>query len=89
MQFAETDLEGALAMAQEQNKHVFIDFYTNWCAPCKMMDKQVFPQQNVGKYFSADRRSTAMNANKQAQAEGEEVVELLKTTPTQKTDDDN
>ena len=33
--------------------------------------------ENVGKYFSADRRSTAMNANKQAQAEGEEVVELL------------
>ncbi len=45
--------------------------------------------ENVGKYFSADRRSTAMNANKQAQAEGEEVVELLKTTPTQKTGDDN
>ena len=37
--------------------------------------------ENVGKYFSADRRSTAMNANKQAQAEGEEVVELLKKTP--------
>ena len=36
---------------------------------------------NVGKYFSADRRSTAMNANKQAQTEGEEVVELLKKTP--------
>jgi hypothetical protein len=33
--------------------------------------------ENVGKYFSADRRSTAMNANKQAQTEGEEVVELL------------
>jgi len=33
--------------------------------------------ENVGKYFSADRRSTAMNANKQAQVEGEEVVDLL------------
>jgi len=33
--------------------------------------------ENVGKYFSADRRSTAMNANRQAQTEGEEVVELL------------
>ena len=32
---------------------------------------------NIGKYFSADRRSTAMNANKQAQAEGQEVVDLL------------
>ncbi len=33
--------------------------------------------ENVGKYFSADRRSTAMNANKRAQREGGEVVELL------------
>ena len=33
--------------------------------------------ENVGKYFSADRRSTAMNANKKAQQEGEQVVDLL------------
>lgn len=33
--------------------------------------------ENVGKYFSADRRSTAMNANMQAQQEGNEVVDLL------------
>jgi hypothetical protein len=42
--------------------------------------------ENVGKYFSADRRSTAMNANKKAQAEGEEVVELLKKTPAKSAD---
>ncbi|MAW95411.1 MULTISPECIES: thioredoxin fold domain-containing protein [unclassified Leeuwenhoekiella] len=71
VQFAETDLEGALAMAQEQNKHVFIDFYTNWCAPCKMMDKQVFPQQNVGKYFNSKFISLKVNAEK-------EGVELAK-----------
>jgi len=45
--------------------------------------------ENIGKYFSADRRSTAMNANRQAQAEGEEVVELLKKTPTTKKTDDS
>jgi hypothetical protein len=33
--------------------------------------------KNIGKYFSADRRSTAMNANKQAQTDGQEVVTLL------------
>ena len=37
--------------------------------------------ENVGKYFTADRRSTAMTANKKAQAEGEQVVELLKKKP--------
>ena len=43
--------------------------------------------ENVGKYFSADRRSTAMNANKQAQVEGEEVVELLRKTPAKKSEE--
>jgi len=33
--------------------------------------------ENVGKYFSSDRRSTAMNANQRAQTEGKEVVKLL------------
>ncbi len=33
--------------------------------------------ENVGMYFSADRRSTAMNANERAQDEGKEVVKLL------------
>lgn len=43
--------------------------------------------ENVGKYFSADRRSTAMNANKQAQTEGEEVVDLLAKSATPAKDD--
>jgi len=71
VQFAETDLEGALVQAREQNKHVFIDFYTNWCAPCKMMDKQVFPQPNVGEYFNSKFVSLKVNAEK-------EGVELAK-----------
>jgi hypothetical protein len=33
--------------------------------------------ENVGMYFSADRRSTAMNANERAQDEGKTVVNLL------------
>ena len=33
--------------------------------------------ENIGKYFSSDRRSTAMNANQKAQTEGKEVVKLL------------
>ena len=33
--------------------------------------------ENVGMYFSADRRSTAMNANERAQDEGVKVVNLL------------
>lgn len=43
--------------------------------------------ENVGKYFSADRRSTAMNANEKAQEEGKTVVDLLKQSKKKGTED--
>lgn len=44
--------------------------------------------ENVGKYFSADRRSTAMNANEKAQEEGKTVVDLLQQSK-QKGEEDS
>ena len=38
--------------------------------------------KNIGKYFSADRRSTAMNANKQAQTDGKAIVNTLAAEQT-------
>jgi len=34
-----TDYASAFQSAKEKNKNIFIDFYADWCAPCKMMDK--------------------------------------------------
>ncbi len=28
-------------------KKIFIDIYTDWCGPCKLMDKKVFPKADV------------------------------------------
>ena len=46
--------------------------------------------ENVGKYFSSDRRTTAMAANREAQEKGTEVVDLLSKDPvtTQTSDTD-
>jgi len=38
--------------------------------------------ENVGMYFSADRRSTAMNANQRAQDEGKAIVKTLAAAKT-------
>ena len=43
--------------------------------------------ENVGMYFSADRRSTAMNANERAQDEGTKVVDLLAQSAEQTPDE--
>lgn len=36
-----------------QEKMIFVDCYTSWCGPCKMLAKQVFPLPKVGEFFNA------------------------------------
>lgn len=50
--FKETSLESALRAAQKSDKIVFVDVYTNWCKPCKEMDKFVFSDARVGNFFN-------------------------------------
>lgn len=45
-------LSEALAMARESGKMVFVDCYTTWCGPCRMMSAEVFPQKKMGDYFN-------------------------------------
>ena len=42
-----------LEKAQQTNKPIFVDVYTTWCGPCKMMDKDIFPLETVGKAYNA------------------------------------
>jgi thiol-disulfide isomerase/thioredoxin len=48
------DLGEALKKAKAEKKLVFVDFYTSWCAPCKVMTAEVFPLPNVGTYFNSN-----------------------------------
>ena len=41
------------AKAQSQGLDIFVDVYTDWCGYCKMMDRDVFSDQEVGDYFNA------------------------------------
>ncbi len=53
VQFTKSDkLMPILADAKEQNKLVFVDFYTTWCLPCKLMDEDVFTDEDLANYMN-------------------------------------
>ena len=42
-----------LDMAKAQGKLVFIDCYTSWCGPCRMLSTTVFTDSTVGDFFNS------------------------------------
>lgn len=66
--FRNIDFNEALKQSQAENKLVFIDFYTDWCGPCRKMSKEVFPQKQVGDFFNAQFVCIKLNAEKEGKA---------------------
>ncbi len=58
------DLSAALEKAKMEKKAVFIDFYTSWCMPCRMMDESVFADWDVAEYMAENVVSLKVNAEK-------------------------
>jgi thiol-disulfide isomerase/thioredoxin len=48
----EEDMEGAERKGQEEGKMLFVDVYATWCGPCKMMDRDVYSDQEVGRFMN-------------------------------------
>ena len=58
------DLAAALQKAKAEKKAVFMDFYTSWCMPCRMMDESVFRDWDVAEYMAENVVSIKVNAEK-------------------------
>lgn len=53
VQFIENQsLANVLAKAKAEGKMVFVDCYTSWCGPCKMMATKEFPKKVMGDFFN-------------------------------------
>ena len=48
-----SNFETALNKARENGKFLFVDCYTSWCGPCKMMAKTVFTIDSVANFFNS------------------------------------
>lgn len=58
-------LDEALQKAKLENKLVFVDCYTSWCGPCKMLQRNTFPDEKVGDYFNMNFVSVKFDCEKE------------------------
>ena len=72
--FQAKNLEEAKKLAKLENKLIFIDLYTTWCGPCKLMKKNTFPDAELGALFNKNFISLYIDAEK----EGIELAKKFK-----------
>ena len=51
--FQRASWEKIKAQAKAENKLIFVDVFTTWCGPCKMLDSQVFSDKETGQRMNA------------------------------------
>lgn len=47
VKFHTGSFESGLSKASAENKYLFVEFYADWCTPCKWMDKTTFRDEKV------------------------------------------
>lgn len=63
--FEHTSWEDILSKAKKENKLIFIDAYTTWCGPCKVMAKKVFTDAEVGTLFNQNFINVKLDMEKE------------------------
>jgi len=59
-------MDEALAAQKKKAKPIFMDVYTDWCGPCKMLDKNTFHDKDVVEYINANYYAVKFNAEGQS-----------------------
>jgi len=64
IQFIEANWAKALLEAKKQKKLIFLDAYTSWCGPCRMLKQNTFPDKAAGEYFNKNFINVALDMEK-------------------------
>lgn len=68
--------------AKKENKLIFIDCYTSWCGPCKMLSEKVFVKQEVGDWFNTRFVNVKYDMEKDADGIAMQKKYAVKSYPT-------
>ena len=68
-----------LQKAKTLHKYIFLDCYASWCGPCKLMDKEVYANDTVGKRMNAEFISVKLQMDTTKQ-DSQEVQSWYATT---------
>ena len=63
--FKAMEWKKVLKMAKVRKQLVFVDCYTSWCGPCKMLVKDVFTQDSVADFFNRNFVCVKMDMEKE------------------------
>jgi len=58
--------------ANLEHKYIFLDCFTTWCGPCKMMERDVYSNDTVGNYFNEHFLSVKVQMDK-TQKDNEQI----------------
>lgn len=72
-----TLFKDAVAKAKQTGKKIFLDCYTSWCGPCKLMARNVFPTDSAGSYMNPRFVNIQIDMEK---GEGPELGKRLQVT---------
>ncbi|MEG1949811.1 MAG: thioredoxin family protein [Odoribacter sp.] len=80
--FQHIEWKKALKLAKKEKKLIFVDCYTSWCGPCKMLAKDVFTQDAVGDFFNQHFVNLKLDMEKDADGVALKVPFGIKAFPT-------
>lgn len=64
--FYEGKWADVVADAKKSGKYIFVDAYTSWCGPCKLLKTSTFKEKQVATYFNGNYINYAVDMEKGA-----------------------
>ncbi len=77
--FRSASFDAARELAKKEGKLVFVDFYTTWCGPCKVMESTTFADEKVIAWLNKYTVAVKIDAEKETEVAKKYAIETYPT----------